>query len=136
MTILWWSSSLLLGFSTSGTRAFRVRRGVFVQVEQINLETIYSSHSKVKIWSFLFEFIFTNYFSHCVKKSIEKMAEESQSTVKFLNPHPMKIDEVVWWHEQFWDMEVWGDRYIDGIKPWRHSTIKRKARGDFWKRLG
>jgi len=31
-------------------------------------------------------------FSHCVEKSIEKMTKENQSTVKSLNPRPMKID--------------------------------------------
>ena len=50
--------------------------------------------SEVKIRSFLFRFIFTNCFPHCVKKSIEKMDGESQSTVKSVNPHPMKIDVV------------------------------------------
>jgi len=37
---------------------------------------------------------FTNYFPHYVEKSIKKMAGESQSMMKTLNPHPMKIDIV------------------------------------------
>ena len=35
---------------------------------------------------------FTNRFSHCVKESIEKMAEESQSKMISVNAHPMKIN--------------------------------------------
>ena len=45
---------------------------------------------EIKILSFLFEFVFTNYFSHY----FEEMAGDSQSTVKLVNPHPMKIDVV------------------------------------------
>ena len=49
---------------------------------------------EVKIRSFLFGFVFSNYFPHCIEKSTEKIAGESQSTVKSVNPYPMKIDVV------------------------------------------
>ena len=30
------------------------------------------------------------------------------------------------WHEQFLNVELWGDRCIDDIKPRRHSTVGKK----------
>jgi len=33
-------------------------------------------------------------FSHCFKGTIEKMAEDSTSVMKSMNPHPLKIDVV------------------------------------------
>jgi len=92
--ILWCPSSLLLGFPISGIRAFRVRRGVFCSTGANQFGDCLQFHSEVKILSFLFGFIFTNCLPHYVKKSIKKMVGESQSTVKAVQPHPMKIDVI------------------------------------------
>jgi len=52
--------------------------------------------------------------------------------VKSVNLHPMKIDVVKFDGKNnfgMWRCEV--DGCTDDIKPRRHSTLGRKARGDF-----
>ena len=64
----------------------------FVRV--IISETLSGFHFKVKILSLSSLFNLTCLLSHCFEGTIEKMAKNSTSTVKFMSPHPLKIDMV------------------------------------------
>jgi len=135
MNILWCPSSLLLGFPASGIRAFRVWRGVFPFGWSKSIWWLSTVSFADKDLIFPIWFVFTNYFLHCVKESIKKMAGESQTTVKSMNPHPMKIDVVkfdgmnnfrMWWYEV--------------MMHWRHQTLKslydwKKSRRRLLKRI-
>ena len=74
---------------------------------------------EIKIWSFLFGFVFTNHFSHYFEKFIEEMAGSSQLSVKSLNLFLMKIDVV-----KFDSMNNFGIWKYEVMDPLTTSNLK------------
>ena len=54
-----------------------------------------------------------NHFLHHVEEYIEKMAGDSQSIVKFMNPYPLKIDVVKFDDKN--NFEIWKCDVMDAL---------------------